>query len=111
MLDETFGVGDRFEELLKASRKARREDIELGEAMERLLASKDFQVYLSKVIGSRLESYGQVLLEPAGGRDGLVRGEFVKGAMFAFCLARDLPSVIVAAMGEIRSNSGEPSNG
>lgn len=101
-----IGLGDvpvAIEELLRQSRQAKQEDLALGDAMERLVRNPDFAVYLRFVIGSRIDAFGQSLLEPAGGLDGLVRSEFLKGAMYAFCLARDLPSVIVQSMSDIRT--------
>lgn len=99
---------EQLAELLKESRKAQREDRELAESMQVLLASKHFQLYLSRVIGSRLEEYGKLMLEPSGGMDGLVRSEFVKGAMYAFCLARDLPQIIIASMSDSRTTQEPP---
>jgi len=84
-------------EALREARKAKREDLELAEAMQALLVSQGWQLYLERVLGPRIQSFGELLLQPAGSQDGAWRTEFVKGALYAFCLARDLPSVIVSA--------------
>lgn len=91
-----------LEDLLRTSRAAKQEDLAFVETMQRLVKNPDFVVYLDKVIGSRLVSFGAMMLEPSGSIDGLVKTEFVKGAMFAFCLARDLPSVMIQSMSEMR---------
>lgn len=94
---------NNLEEMLRASREAKREDLQLIESMTRLSNNADFKVYLEKIIGTRIESFAQTLLEPAGGLDGMVRSEYIKGAMFALCLARDLPSIIMASMSDVRT--------
>lgn len=96
-----------FEDLLKASRTAKQEDLELADAMSRLINNKDFQLYLSRVINNRIQLWGDMLMVPAGGHDGLVRSEYAKGTLCGLCLARDLPSVIIAAMSEIRNSNSE----
>jgi hypothetical protein len=83
--------------LLRVSRKADQEDKKLIENMQRLVHSHDFIMYVRQVLGPRIEGFGMALLEPAGTQDGLVRSEFVKGALYGLCLARDLPSVIISA--------------
>src|SRR5262245_33839858 len=93
----------QLEELLKLSRRARREDVALGEAMQRLVQNADFQTYLEKVIGSRVQSFGDTLMEPSGSQDGLVRMEYIKGTLCGLCLARDLPRVIIASMSDVHS--------
>lgn len=92
-------------QLAQEAKKAQQEDIKLAEAMRRLLQNNDFLLYRMSILGKRIDSFGQELLEPSGGMDGLVRSEFLKGALFAFCLARDIPSVIVSAMEEAKPTS------
>lgn len=90
------------QELLREAREARAEDIELADAMMRLVSNKDFRLYQDRVLQTRIDEFGGQLLTPAEGMDALVKMEFLKGAMFAFCLVRDLPSVIIAAIGEVQ---------
>lgn len=91
-----------IEAMLKEARQARQEDIELADAMSRLVVNRDFRMYQERVLQTRLDEFGARLLEPSAGSDELVRMEFLKGAMYAFCLVRDMPSVIIAAIGELR---------
>lgn len=84
--------------LAKEAKRAQKEDLDLAEAMQRLVSNRDFILYQVKVLGKRIDSFGQQLLEPSGSMDGMVKSEFLKGALFAFCLARDIPSVIVSAV-------------
>lgn len=94
---------ERLEQFLRQARKAKKEDIALAESMTRLLRNNDFQLYLQQVLGRRIEDLGALLLEPSLTHDGMVKTEFTKGAMYAFCLARDIPSVIVKSMSEMKS--------
>jgi hypothetical protein len=91
-----------FEELLKSSRKATKEDIQLSEDLQALMAHKGWSQYLNQVLGTRIQALGSLLLEPSGSSDGMVRSEFLKGALYGLCLARDMPSVIVASMRDVR---------
>ena len=94
---------EHIDKLVADARKADKEDKELADAMQRLVKNSDFQSYMLKVLLPRTESFGMTLLTPSGGMDGMVRSEFIKGALFGLCLARDMPSVIIQAMNEARS--------
>lgn len=87
---------DRMDNLLQDSKKADQEDKKLIENMKRLVASHDFDMFCRQVLGPRIQDFGATLLQPAGSVDGMVKAEFVKGALFGLCLARDLPSVIIS---------------
>jgi len=86
-----------IEDLLKTSKQADLEDQKLVDNMYRLVRSHDFDMYVKQVLGPRIQSFGASLLEPSGSSDGMVRAEFIKGALYGLCLARDLPSVILSA--------------
>lgn len=88
---------DRLNELLKAGRLADEEDKKLVDNMQHLTQNHDFQMYAKQVLAPRIEQFGAMLLEPSTNVDGLVRSEFIKGALYGLCLARDLPSVILTA--------------
>lgn len=88
---------EKVEDLLRASRKADEEDKKLVENLTRLVQNHDFNMYLQQVLGPRIQTFGATLLEPSESHDGMVRSEFVKGALYGLCLARDLASVIVSA--------------
>lgn len=93
---------DLVEKLVREARKADKEDQVLADAMGRLLSSQDFQTYLTKLIYPRIMAFGTALTAPAGSLDGLVTSEYIKGTLCGLCLARDLPSVIIQAMSEVR---------
>lgn len=95
---------EKVGELLKAGRKADEEDKKLIENMERLQHSHDFDMYCRQVLGPRITSFGSALLEPSGTQDGMVRSEFMKGALYGLCLARDLPSVIISATQKLEAS-------
>jgi hypothetical protein len=84
-------------ELLRDARKANREDQQIVDALQRLLASGEWKLYMDRIVGKRIQSLGELLLEPSGSTDGMVRSEFLKGALYGLCLARDLAGVIVAS--------------
>lgn len=87
-----------FEELLKSSRKATQEDLKLADDLEALMRHPGWASYLALVLGRRIQDLGELLLQPAGSTSGAWRTEFIKGALYGLCLARDLPSVIVQSM-------------
>lgn len=93
----------QLDEFIKEAKKAKREDLELSDSMSRLLKNQDFQLYLTRVLGKRTEELGALLLEPSNSLDGVIKSEFMKGAMYAFCLARDMPSIIIKSMSEMKS--------
>lgn len=92
-----------FEELLKASRAATKEDAQLADMLQTLTAHPGWAPYLNQVLGIRIQNIGVAILDPAGSTSGMVRTEFLKGAMYGLCLARDLPSVIIRSMRDVRS--------
>src|SRR5262245_3405084 len=89
-----------FEDIIKASRAAMKEDLQLAADLERLVASREWIAYLNQVIGRRIQDIGELILQPSVSQDGMVKTEFLKGAMYGLCLARDLPSVIIRSMRE-----------
>lgn len=88
---------ERLEDLRKAAKRADREDALKVQALRRLMSSSDWPVYL-ELLSARLQPFADELLRPAGGLDGMVAHEFVKGAMFGLTLARTLPTVIVESL-------------
>lgn len=90
-----------FEELLKESRKATKEDVQLIEQLETLVRHPGWGPYVVQVLGKRIQDIGELILQPAGSTSGMVRTEYIKGVMYGLCLARDLPSVIIASMKDI----------
>ncbi len=98
---------DIFQELLKASRQATKEDLELVEAMEALCRTPGWRIFVSRVLAPRVQGVGELILQPAGSTSGAWRTEFLKGALYGLCLARDMPSVIIASMRDVRLPQGD----
>lgn len=101
---------EQIEELLREGRKADKEDREKGEALGRLIAHPDWKVFV-KMLDKKCQLFGDQLMVPSGGVDGCIRQEFVKGALSGLIMARDLPSVTIAAARELRQpeESGDAS--
>lgn len=96
----------QLEELLKASKKANKEDKELADLLSMLLKSKAWEAY-EKLLASRIQSYSDYVLRPAASVDRAMALEYVKGAMSGLIMAQQLPSVIVEAMKPSTGDDGE----
>lgn len=97
---------DNREELARDARKYDLADIKRGRAFAAMMKTEGWGLYLellNNLIGTRTQN----LFEPTpnGGRD---IEQHNKGAVFGLIMARDLPSVTVAAMKEILDKD-EPS--
>jgi hypothetical protein len=90
-------LNERLQELIKEARKADSEDRQRADLFEAMIRSEHWKVY-SSLLASRLQSFSDILLSPAGSVDGAMAQEFVKGAMFGLVLARDLPGTIISTM-------------
>ena len=90
-------LSERLRDLIKEARKADSEDRQRANLFEAMVKSEHWKVY-SALLGSRLQSFSDILLSPAGSVDGAMAQEFIKGAMFGLVLARDLPSTIISTM-------------
>lgn len=97
-----------FDELLKSSRKATKEDVQLADALEALIKHPSWGPYANQVLGARIQNLGELILQPAGSTSGAWKTEFLKGALYGLCLARDMPSVIVASMRDVRQPQESP---
>jgi hypothetical protein len=95
-----------IDELIKQGRAADRVDAGRALLFRKLVSSPEWQAY-SELLSSRIQGYSDVLLAPAGSVDGAVALEFIKGAMHGMLLAQGLPGVIVEAMKDSASNSGD----
>lgn len=96
-----------LEEFMTQARKAKKEDLELADAMKRLMANRDYGLFMMRILGPKIEEAGALLLNPSKSVDGMVASEFIKGAMFAFCLTRDMPNLIIKAMDEMNRPRGD----
>lgn len=88
---------EKFQELLKQSRRAQAVDRARSEAFQSLVKSEGWKLYVD-LIDARLQSFSDLLLQPLQSIDAVGVQEFLKGAMFAFVLMRDLPSNTINAM-------------
>jgi hypothetical protein len=66
-----------------------------------MIATEGWRIYV-ELLELKLQSFSDELLLPAGSVDRMVGLEYVKGAMSGLVIARDLPSVTIAAMAQLR---------
>lgn len=85
------------DELYKQARVADKIDRERAELFQALLNHPGWSVYRA-LLDSRIQSFADAVMAPSGSVDGAIALEWVKGAMSGVILARDLPSVTIAAM-------------
>ncbi len=90
---------ESFAELLRQGRAATQIDKARAEAFGSLVKTEGWRLY-TELIDARVQSFSDVLLQPLETMDHVGRQEFVKGAMFAFVLLRDLPANTIAAMSQ-----------
>ena len=95
-------------ELLKNARAADKIDRERGELMQVLIQTPAWKAF-SELLGFRIQNFADSVLGPSGSINGMVAQEYLKGAMSGLIIARDLPTIIIAAMKEIplSANEGE----
>lgn len=89
-------MDQRVEDLLREARKASRIDRERIEQFEGLIRSPGWSTYL-QVLEAKIQMLADEVLSPAKSVDGMVGLEYVKGAMSGLIMARDIPSVTIAA--------------
>jgi hypothetical protein len=103
-------VDPRIEELLKESRQAGRIDRERAEVFAWLVKQPAWLAYL-EILESKIQALADQVLAPARSIDGMVTLEYVKGAMSGLIMARDIPSITIAAKAElepVKENDDEP---
>ena len=96
----------KIEQLLKDARSADRIDRERAELFGGMVRSAAWQEYIA-LLEAKIQAFADVILAPSGSVDALVGLEYVKGAMSGLILARDLPSVTIAAMEQLRQERRE----
>jgi len=89
------------EDLLKEARAANKIDQDRANLFRSMLQTEAWRVYV-ELLELKLQSLSDELLLPAGSVDRMVGLEYVKGAMSGLVIARDLPSVTIAAMAQLR---------
>lgn len=87
----------QLEERLKEGRAADRIDKARAEGFRSMMATDGWKLYV-ELLNARKQLFADALMTPAGGVDGAVALEFVKGTMSGLILASDLPSIIIAVI-------------
>ena len=94
-MDQQFRT--QINDLLNEAKKADKFDRERAERFQSLVKHPGWEVY-QELLNSRIQSFADAIMGPAGSIDGAIALEWVKGAMSGVVLARDLPSVTINAI-------------
>lgn len=97
---------EHIADLLKEGKKADKLDKERVELFMLLLKHPAWPLYVT-LLDSKIQAFADAVMSPASSVDGAVALEYVKGAMSGLIIARDLPSITVAAMKAAIPASGE----
>jgi hypothetical protein len=100
-VDQDSDFDPKIQEMLKNARAADRVDRERAEMFGAMIKSPAWQEYIS-LLEMHLQARADEILRPSGSVDAMIGLEYVKGAMSGLILARDLPSVTIAAMDQLR---------
>lgn len=94
-------LNHQIAELLKNARAADGIDRERAELFGKMIKTPAWLEYVA-LLESRLQGFADEVLRPSGSVDAMIGLEYVKGAMSGLVIARDLPSVTIAAMDQLR---------
>lgn len=94
-------VDQLIEELQRNSRAADREDKERAQLFRGMVNSPAWKLFI-ELLEAKLQLHADIMLQPALSMEGMIAREYIKGAMSGLVLARDLPSVIIGAMDQLR---------
>jgi len=83
--------------LLREARVADQQDRQRCDAFASMVKSEGWRLFV-ELIDHRVQMFSDQLLQPLASMDQVPAQEFAKGAMFAFVLMRDLPSVTIASI-------------
>jgi hypothetical protein len=100
-------IDNRMDELLKNARSADKIDRERAELFTAMIKTPAWIEYVS-LLNMRLQGFADQVLSPSGSVDAMIGLEYVKGTMSGLVIARDLPSVTIAAMDQLRRGPVEP---
>jgi hypothetical protein len=89
------------DDLLKQAREADKADRETAAALQVLVGKPEWKIYVG-VLERRMQTQADKILGPSKSVDGCIALEYEKGALSGLVIARDLPSVIIAATKELR---------
>jgi hypothetical protein len=95
-----------IEDLRKQSRDADREDLRRAELFRSLVRTEGWQEYI-KLLDAKVQAFSDQLLAPAKSVDGMVESEWIKGAMSGLIMARDVASVTIAAIEQLRRSNSD----
>jgi hypothetical protein len=96
----------RIEELLKEARRASKIDRERIEFFESMIRTPAWLAYM-ELLEAKIQMLADEILGPARSVDGMVALEYLKGTMSGLVIARDIPSVTIAAKDQIRQQPVE----
>lgn len=89
------------EELNKIAKAANKEDRERAALFAVLVNSPGWKAYVL-MLERKMQEKADRILQPSRNIDGCVELEYEKGALSGLVIARDLPSVTIAAAKELR---------
>jgi hypothetical protein len=99
--DSDISEDPKIRELLREAKSADRQDQERAELFGAMIRSAAWHQYV-EILNAKLQGMADELIKPSKSVDELVALEYVKGTMSGLILARDLPSVTIAAMEQLR---------
>ena len=99
-------MDEQVARLLREAKRADRIDRERAEMFTSMVNSPAWREYVA-LLEFKIQGFADVILAPGGSVDALVGLEYVKGTMSGLILARDLPSVTIAAMEQLRAERSE----
>lgn len=100
-MDRDSELDLKVKDLLRDARTADKVDRERAELFGSMIKSSGWKQYV-ELLELRLQSLADEILKPSGSIDAMIGLEYVKGAMSGLILARDLPSVTIMAMDQLR---------
>lgn len=103
-------MDQRVKDLLSEARAADKEDFERAELFAVLIKVPGWEKYI-QLIDRRIQLLADAILEPAGGLDGVISFEFIKGTMRGLLIARDITSVTIAAVEQLRRDRAMTQDG
>jgi hypothetical protein len=88
-------------ELVKQAKAADKEDKEAAQLFQVMIQTPAWKEFVKK-LERRQQMFADSLLAPAGSLDKCIGLEWIKGALSGLIMARDLPSITIAAAKELR---------
>lgn len=88
-------------EITRLAHEADKIDKRRAELFASMVKTEGWQEYI-KLLEAKIQIFSDGLLPPAGSIDGMVKCEWIKGAMGGLIMARDVASATMAAAEELR---------